>query len=166
MVEPSWPDHSWGCEKLDGAAQSANPRAPKKGPSQACPSIQHHQLTVRRGLSLHNYDRTSASNAFGSHSACRAQPSPPRLAAHVGCRTGLSAFRNCDGNGTNGVAAELTKQGTPFVFYSGQVDAEPALAEWPNCRILTKPALPRTIVATVAEACELTRSGAARAKTQ
>jgi DNA-binding NtrC family response regulator len=48
------------------------------------------------------------------------------------------------------VARELTKHGTPFVFYSGQLDADPALAEWPNCRILTKPALPKTIVAAVA----------------
>jgi DNA-binding response OmpR family regulator len=49
------------------------------------------------------------------------------------------------------VARELTKKGTPFVFYSGQLGADPALAEWPNCRILTKPALPRMIIAAVAE---------------
>jgi len=49
------------------------------------------------------------------------------------------------------VARELTESGTPFVFYSAQLGAEPALAEWPNCRVLTKPALPKTIVAAVAE---------------
>lgn len=49
------------------------------------------------------------------------------------------------------VARELTRHGTPFVFYSGQLGADPALAEWPNCRILTKPALPKTIVTAVAE---------------
>jgi two-component system CheB/CheR fusion protein len=37
-----------------------------------------------------------------------------------------------------------------LVFYAGQLDADPGLAEWPNCRILTKPALPKTIVAAVA----------------
>jgi DNA-binding response OmpR family regulator len=49
------------------------------------------------------------------------------------------------------VARELAKKGTPFVFYSGQLDADPRLAEWPNSRILTKPALPKTIVAIVAD---------------
>jgi DNA-binding NtrC family response regulator len=48
------------------------------------------------------------------------------------------------------VARAFTKHGTPFIFYSGQLGADPALAEWPNCRILTKPALPKTIVAAVA----------------
>ena len=52
------------------------------------------------------------------------------------------------------VARELTKKGIPFVFYSGQLDADPTLAEWPNCRILTKPALPKTIVAVVADLLE------------
>src|SRR5215510_11308562 len=52
------------------------------------------------------------------------------------------------------VARELTKKDTPFVFYSGQLDADPTLAEWPNGRILTKPALPKTIVAVVADLLE------------
>src|SRR5262245_23715881 len=52
------------------------------------------------------------------------------------------------------VARELTKKGTPFVFYSGQLDADPTLAEWPNGPILTKPALPKTIVAVVADLLE------------
>src|SRR5262245_36482030 len=52
------------------------------------------------------------------------------------------------------VARELTKSGTPFVFYSGQLDTGPILAEWPSCRILTKPALPMTIVAVVANLLE------------
>jgi DNA-binding NtrC family response regulator len=52
------------------------------------------------------------------------------------------------------VARELTKKGTPFVFYSGQLNADSTLAEWPNCRILTKPALPKTIVAAVADLLE------------
>jgi DNA-binding response OmpR family regulator len=52
------------------------------------------------------------------------------------------------------VARELTKKGIPFVFYSGQLGADPTLAEWPNCRILTKPALPKTIVAVVADLLE------------
>src|SRR5215467_7452723 len=52
------------------------------------------------------------------------------------------------------IARELDKKDTPFVFYSGQLDSDPTLVEWPNCRILTKPALPKTIVAVVADLLE------------
>lgn len=49
------------------------------------------------------------------------------------------------------VVRQLSKHGTPFVFYTGQIGRDPALAEWPGCRIVAKPALGRTIVAAVAE---------------
>jgi DNA-binding response OmpR family regulator len=49
------------------------------------------------------------------------------------------------------VARQLRKQGTPFLFYTGQVNNDPALAEWPDCRILSKPARANAIVAAVAD---------------
>lgn len=49
------------------------------------------------------------------------------------------------------VARLLCKHGTPFVFYTGQVGKDAALAEWPGSRIVAKPAPERTIIAAVAE---------------
>ena len=45
----------------------------------------------------------------------------------------------------------LCKHGTPFVFYTGQVGKDPALAEWPGSRIVAKPASGRSIIAAVAD---------------
>ncbi len=56
------------------------------------------------------------------------------------------------------VVRQLGKHGTPFVFYTGQVGRDPALAEWPGSKIVAKPAPGRAIVAAVAEAL----AGAAR----
>jgi DNA-binding response OmpR family regulator len=52
------------------------------------------------------------------------------------------------------VARLLCKHGTPFVFYTGQVGKDPALAEWLGSRIVAKPASGRTIVAAMAETLE------------
>ena len=49
------------------------------------------------------------------------------------------------------VARRLASRGTPFVFYTGQVQNDPELAEWPGCTVLSKPARPGTIVAALAE---------------
>jgi DNA-binding NtrC family response regulator len=49
------------------------------------------------------------------------------------------------------VARKLTKCGTPFVFYTGQVGSDRMMAEWPQCRIVSKPAQPHVIVAAVEE---------------
>ena len=48
------------------------------------------------------------------------------------------------------VARELKKTGTPFVFYSGQVENDPVRDEFPTMKILPKPAAARVIVAEVA----------------
>jgi DNA-binding NtrC family response regulator len=48
------------------------------------------------------------------------------------------------------VARELSCHGVPFVFYTGQMDAGPILAEWPDCTIVSKPAPASTIVAALA----------------
>ncbi|MFY9692165.1 MAG: response regulator [Xanthobacteraceae bacterium] len=50
------------------------------------------------------------------------------------------------------VVHQLGKHGTPFVFYTGQIGRDPALAEWPGSKIVAKPAPGRTIIAAVAEA--------------
>lgn len=48
------------------------------------------------------------------------------------------------------VARALASRGVPFVFYTGQVGPDPALAEWPDRKVLAKPAQPAIIVATMA----------------
>jgi len=50
------------------------------------------------------------------------------------------------------VARQLASRGTPFIFYTGQVENDPDLAEWTGCRILSKPARASAIVAAIAEA--------------
>lgn len=48
------------------------------------------------------------------------------------------------------VARELTRRGIPFIFYTGQVETDPIRAEWPDCKIVPKPARPQMIVAALA----------------
>jgi DNA-binding response OmpR family regulator len=48
------------------------------------------------------------------------------------------------------VARALTQRGVPFFFYTGQLDTGAVRAEWPDCLIVSKPAEPRKIVATMA----------------
>jgi hypothetical protein len=38
---------------------------------------------------------------------------------------------------------------SPFVFYTGQVADDRIMTEWPECRIVSKPAPPHVIVAAV-----------------
>lgn len=55
------------------------------------------------------------------------------------------------------VARELAERRTPFLFYTGQVENDPALAEWSDHIILFKPAPPAVIVAAVAPLLEHSR---------
>jgi DNA-binding NtrC family response regulator len=50
------------------------------------------------------------------------------------------------------LARLLTQRGIPFVFYTGQVDLDSVRVEWPQCRIISKPAQSRTIVHAIVEA--------------
>lgn len=50
------------------------------------------------------------------------------------------------------VAQVLAQRGVPFVFYTGQDDVRPVVAEWPESRIILKPALPRVVVRAIAAA--------------
>jgi len=49
------------------------------------------------------------------------------------------------------VARALAKRGIPFVFYSGQPATDPVIAEWPQCKALSKPANPEVLVEAVTE---------------
>ncbi len=52
------------------------------------------------------------------------------------------------------VARRLSSRGTPFVFYTGQVDTDPVLAQWPGCKVLGQPACPSMIIAALSERLE------------
>ena len=47
------------------------------------------------------------------------------------------------------VARLLADHHVPFVFYTGQSKSDPTSAEWPDCRVIAKPAHPNTIVKAV-----------------
>jgi DNA-binding NtrC family response regulator len=49
------------------------------------------------------------------------------------------------------LARHLTEHGTPFVFYTGQVDVDPLLTEWPGSKVVAKPAPPSAIVGALAD---------------
>jgi DNA-binding response OmpR family regulator len=49
------------------------------------------------------------------------------------------------------VADRLVRQGIPFLFYTGQLEAAPVHADWPKCKVIAKPAPRETIVAAVVD---------------
>jgi DNA-binding response OmpR family regulator len=49
------------------------------------------------------------------------------------------------------VVRQLVRRGIPFLFYTGQLDAEVIRAEMADCRIIAKPAPLQTIVMVVAQ---------------
>jgi DNA-binding response OmpR family regulator len=55
------------------------------------------------------------------------------------------------GESVTPVARKLAQCGTPFLFYTGQVGNEGPMAEWPQCRVVSKPAQARVIVAAVTD---------------
>lgn len=52
------------------------------------------------------------------------------------------------------VARRLAAGRVPFIFYTGQSKTDPLRAEWPDHTILSKPALPASIVKAVAALIE------------
>jgi DNA-binding response OmpR family regulator len=50
------------------------------------------------------------------------------------------------------VARELCSRDVPFIFYTGQMETDPIREEWPDHKIVMKPAPPRAIVAAIADA--------------
>jgi DNA-binding NtrC family response regulator len=49
------------------------------------------------------------------------------------------------------VAQELSKRGIPFFFYTGQADMDSIRMEWPECKIVSKPAHSCDILAAFAD---------------
>jgi len=49
------------------------------------------------------------------------------------------------------VARKLARERIPFLFYTGQLDIHPVHTEWPDCRVISKPATREAIVAAVAD---------------
>jgi DNA-binding NtrC family response regulator len=50
------------------------------------------------------------------------------------------------------VASRLAERGIPFVFYTGQSACDPILSNWPDRKIVAKPARSASIVRALAEA--------------
>jgi DNA-binding response OmpR family regulator len=48
------------------------------------------------------------------------------------------------------LARELHQRAIPFLFYTGQGNDDPVRREWPQSKVIAKPAHPRTLVAAVA----------------
>lgn len=83
---------------------------------------------------------------------CRTVRDALALAEQNGVAAAILDFRlGCET--AEPVARQLSSRGIPFVFYTGQLEAEPLLRlEWPGCKILRKPSRPQAIVDAVAGA--------------
>ncbi|HKS60961.1 MAG TPA: response regulator [Xanthobacteraceae bacterium] len=64
------------------------------------------------------------------------------------------------------VARKLAQRGIPFVFYTGQTEADPMLAEWPGYRVLGKPAEPAVIVTALVRLLRRARDARAQAQAE
>ncbi len=62
------------------------------------------------------------------------------------------------------VARELAERGTPFLFYTGQANSDPIIAEWPHAKVLSKPTSRKTLLAAVAQSLQTADRGAGRAR--
>jgi DNA-binding response OmpR family regulator len=49
------------------------------------------------------------------------------------------------------VARKLCSRDVPFIFYTGQTETDPIREEWPDHKIVIKPAQPRFIINAIAE---------------
>ena len=49
------------------------------------------------------------------------------------------------------VAHKLADLGTPFAFYTGQVTHEPTISQWPQARMIAKPAPAAILINAIAE---------------
>src|SRR5438105_1666736 len=48
------------------------------------------------------------------------------------------------------LAQHLADRGIPFVFYTGQTHTDPILTQWPNSKVLSKPATAANLIAAIA----------------
>ncbi len=56
------------------------------------------------------------------------------------------------------IARRLTQIGTPFLFHTGQTESEKALSEWPDAKIIDKPARHEVIVRALRSLASLPRA--------
>jgi DNA-binding response OmpR family regulator len=61
------------------------------------------------------------------------------------------------------VARQLRERGIPFLFFTGQINTNELLAEYPSAKVVFKPFQRRTILAAVSEMLERERHPRARA---
>jgi DNA-binding NtrC family response regulator len=80
---------------------------------------------------------------------CRTLAEAMRSVPAGDCSVAILDFR-LGRESTLPLARELSCLGVPFVFYTGQMDANPILAEWPHCTVLSKPSPAYKIVAALA----------------
>ena len=52
---------------------------------------------------------------------------------------------------TIAVAQRLATRHVPFAFYTGQAQVEPLVVDWPDCKVVSKPARPQTVINTLAD---------------
>src|SRR5262245_40818421 len=53
------------------------------------------------------------------------------------------------------VARRLAEIGTPFIFYTGQVAGDAVISQWPQARVISKPAVSAVLVDAVADVLSL-----------
>jgi DNA-binding response OmpR family regulator len=58
------------------------------------------------------------------------------------------------------IARRLSERHVPFMFYTGQSGSDPLRAEWPNSKVVSKPASPSALVRAVASLLSLSRAPA------
>jgi len=61
---------------------------------------------------------------------------------------------------TVGVAQILAGRQVPFAFYTGHAEIEPLCTNWPECKVVSKPARPQALVNAVADLLRENRAGA------
>jgi DNA-binding NtrC family response regulator len=61
---------------------------------------------------------------------------------------------------TMAVAQRLVSRRVPFAFYTGQAQAEPLGADWPDCKVLSKPARPQALIDALADLLKQDRASA------
>ena len=62
------------------------------------------------------------------------------------------------------VARELAERGTPFLFYTGQANTDPIVAEWPSVKVLSKPTSRKALLAAVAQSLQTADRGTGRTR--
>ncbi len=90
---------------------------------------------------------------------CRTVKDALASAATEDLAVALLDFRMGDED-TTAVARRLAARHVPFAFYTGQAQAEPLCVDWPDCKVVSKPARAQTVVNALADLLRPERPGA------